>query len=111
MAPIAIAHCLWCSRCDFFFIAVSFLSVRFEPQPHKNTIGYWAVASDSVSWPIQISKPGPFNVGLLQGAGEKGGGTARISLLANDAVVDSFEFDVEVTGHFQNFRWKHLHSR
>ena len=81
--------------------------LRFEPQPHKNTIGYWAVASDSVSWPIQISKPGPFNVGLLQGAGEKGGGTVRISLLANDVAVDSFECDVEVTGHFQNFRWRH----
>jgi len=81
--------------------------LRFEPQPHKNTIGYWVVPSDSVSWPIVISKPGPFNVGLLQGAAGNGGGTARVSLLADDEVVDSFEFKVEVTGHFQNFRWKH----
>ena len=81
--------------------------LRFEPQPHKNTIGYWAVTSDSVSWPIVISQPGPLNVGLLQGAGEKGGGTAKISLLSNDIVIDSCEFGVEVTGHFQNFRWHH----
>lgn len=81
--------------------------LRFEPQPHKNTIGYWAVASDSVTWPITISSPSAFNVGLLQGAGNRGGGRARVSLLHNDSVVDSFEFDVEVTGHFQNFRWKH----
>ncbi|MCG8648619.1 MAG: hypothetical protein MI861_02235 [Pirellulales bacterium] len=81
--------------------------LRFEPQPHKNTIGYWTVASDSVSWPVTIARPGPFNVGLLQGAGTQGGGTARVSLIANEKVVDSFEFKVEPTGHFQNFVWKH----
>ncbi|MFK8115665.1 MAG: hypothetical protein AB8B91_25950 [Rubripirellula sp.] len=81
--------------------------LRFEPQSHKNTIGYWAVASDSVTWPIKIRQPGPFNVGFLQGASEKGGGVARVSLLLNDQVLDSFEFEVEDTGHFQNFRWKH----
>ncbi|MFK7767260.1 MAG: hypothetical protein AB8B55_08560 [Mariniblastus sp.] len=81
--------------------------LRFEPQQHKNTIGYWTVASDSVSWPIQISKPGAFNVGLLQGASDSGGGTARISLIAGEEVVDSFEYQVKVTGHFQNFQWKH----
>lgn len=81
--------------------------LRFEPQPHKNTIGYWAVASDSVSWPVKISRPGQFNVGLLQGASEKGGGLARISLLSNAQTVDSLEYNVEVTGHFQNFVWKH----
>jgi hypothetical protein len=81
--------------------------LRFEPQPHKNTIGYWTVASDSVAWPIVISQPGSFNVGMLQGANNKGGGRARISLQAGGEVVDSFECDVQVTGHFQNFRWTH----
>lgn len=81
--------------------------LRFEPQPHKNTIGYWVVAQDSVSWPIAITRPSAFNVGLLQGAGDKGGGIAEVALLAENNVVDSFEFQVEVTGHFQNFRWKH----
>ena len=84
--------------------------LRFEPQPHKNTIGYWAVAEDTVTWPIQISQPGEFNVGVLQGAGDKGGGIAKVSLLENGKVVDSFDFDVEVTGHFQNFRWQHVGS-
>ena len=81
--------------------------LRFEPQPHKNTIGYWAVATDSVSWPVQISRPGRLNVGLLQGAGDNCGGIARISILSNGEVVDSLEYQVEVTGHFQNFIWKH----
>lgn len=80
--------------------------LRFEPQPHKNTIGYWAVAADSVSWPVQISRAGAFNVGLLQGAGEKGGGIARISVSRNGEIVDSFEYQVKVTGHFQNFIWQ-----
>ncbi len=84
--------------------------LRFEPQPHKNTIGYWAVAGDSVSWPVTIAKPGTFNVGLLQGAGARGGGTAKVSLLADEKVVDSLQFQVEVTGHFQNFFWKHAGS-
>ena len=85
--------------------------LRFEPQPHKNTIGYWAEAADSVFWPIKISRPGPFNVGVLQGAGKQGGGIARISLLANNGnIVDSLEFRVERTGHFQNFIWKHAGS-
>ncbi len=82
--------------------------LRFEPQAHKNTIGYWAVANDYVTWPIQIEQAGTFNVGLLQGAGARGGGVARVSLLdRNEEVVDSFECEVEVTGHFQNFVWKH----
>ena len=84
--------------------------LRFEPQPHKNTIGYWAVAEDSVSWPVKIAKPGRFNVALLQGASSKGGGVARISVLAGEKVVDSIEHQVEVTGHFQNFVWKHSGS-
>jgi len=82
--------------------------LRFEPQSHKNTIGYWAVAEDTVSWPIQITKPGTFNVGMLQGASEKGGGTARFSLLQDDNVISSLECKVESTGHFQNFKWSHV---
>ena len=81
--------------------------LRFEPQPHKNTIGYWAVASDTVTWPVTISKSGRFNVGLLQGAGERGGGIAKVSVLQRDQVVDSFEYKVQKTGHFQNFEWNH----
>jgi len=81
--------------------------LRFEPQPHKNTIGYWAVAEDSVSWPITISQPGPFNVGLLQGAASNGGGIARISLLKDGKEIESIDDKIMSTGHFQNFRWHH----
>jgi hypothetical protein len=82
--------------------------LRFEPQPHKNTIGYWTVASDSVSWNIKVHKPFGFNVGILQGCGPKGGGTAKVSLLKGSQTVDKIEFDVQPTGHFQNFVWRHV---
>ena len=81
--------------------------LRFEPQPHKNTIGFWTKATDSVTWPITVAKPGEFNVGLLQGAGNGGGGTANISILKNDKSVASIDYDVHVTGHYQNFVWHH----
>ena len=82
--------------------------LRFEPQPQKNTIGYWVNADDLVTWTVRIDRPGAFNVGLLQGAGEKGGGTAEVSLRKNGEVVDSLSAEVPVTGHFQNFRWRHV---
>ena len=81
--------------------------LRFEPQPHKNTIGFWTGASDSVSWPITISKPGQFNLALLQGAGGGGGGTARITVLKNGERVDGLDYEVNPTGHYQNFVWQH----
>lgn len=82
--------------------------LRFEPQPHKNTIGYWAVAGDHVSWNVDVEQPFDFNVGILQGCGPNGGGTAKVSLLHRDKRVDSFEFEVKTTGHFQNFVWRNV---
>ena len=84
--------------------------LRFEPQPHKNTIGYWADSKDSVSWTVAISKTGEFNVGLLQGCGKNCGGTAKISLLASGKSIDAVDYEVKVTGHFQNFVWQHAGS-
>lgn len=81
--------------------------LRFEPQPHKNTIGYWTIPTDSVTWQISIDQPGAFNVGVLQGAAKNGGGVARLTLVQGDEVIDSLEFPARVTGHFQNFQWQH----
>lgn len=81
--------------------------LRFEPQPHKNTIGYWTIANDRVSWRVVVETPGAFNVGLLQGAGKRGGGVAVISIEKDGETVDSLRYDVMQTGHFQNFVWRH----
>src|SRR5687767_9795969 len=37
-------------------------AIRYEPQPHKNTIGYWTKAEDWVSWDFKVNTPGRFDV-------------------------------------------------
>lgn len=74
-------------------------TVRFEPQPHKNTIGYWTRQDDWVSWTFSVAKPGTFAVEILQGCG-KGSGGAEVAVAIGDQAV---AFTVEDTGHFQNF--------
>jgi len=73
--------------------------LRYEPQPHKNTVGYWADETDWVEWRFRVSHPGTYRVQLLQGCGKGQGGSAlRIA-----AAGQSLEYTVEDTGHFQNF--------
>lgn len=74
-------------------------TVRYEPQPHKNTIGFWTKQDDWVSWTFAIAKPGTFTVEILQGCG-KGSGGAEVVVTIGDQMVP---FTVEDTGHFQNF--------
>jgi hypothetical protein len=82
--------------------------LRFEPQPHKNTVGYWVVPEDRASWTLQVDSAGTYSVGLLQGCGQgQGGSQARIELASGEKVVATTEFTVLETGHFQNFRWLH----
>jgi arylsulfatase A len=74
-------------------------TVRFEPQAHKNTIGFWTKQDDWVSWTFAVAKPGTFAVEILQGCGKDSGG-AEVALAIGDQAVT---FTVEDTGHFQNF--------
>lgn len=81
--------------------------LRFEPQPHKNTVGYWVNPEDFATWAIQVERPGKFNVGILQGCGRgQGGSEASLSVREDSSVVDRLTFTVEETGHFQNFVWR-----
>jgi hypothetical protein len=73
--------------------------LRYEPQPHKNTVGYWADESDWCEWKFKAAKSGSFKVLLLQGCGKGQGGSAvRIA-----AAGQTLDYTVEDTGHFQNF--------
>src|SRR5438105_8483504 len=74
-------------------------TVRYEPQPNKNTIGYWTKKDDWVSWDFQVAHPGKFEVIILQGCG-KGSGGAEVQFGAAD---QSLKTTVQDTGHFQNF--------
>lgn len=84
--------------------------LRFEPQTFKNTVGYWTQVDDFATWNAQIDAPGKFNVAILQGCGRgQGGSTAAIEFTFPEvAEMTRVEFQVEETGHFQNFQWRHL---
>lgn len=73
--------------------------LRYEPQPQKNTMGYWVDAGDSLEWRFKVPKAGTYAVKLLQGCG-KGQGGSTIQVKAGGSALD---YTVEDTGHFQAF--------
>jgi hypothetical protein len=80
--------------------------LRYEPAPHKNTLGFWTNADDSARWEFTVSKPGAFDVELLQGCGtNQGGSIVEVSLAGanGESVGSPLVYTVEDTGHFQNF--------
>ena len=74
-------------------------TVRYEPQPNKNTIGYWTKKEDWVSWDFAVDRPGKFDLIALQGCG-KGSGGAEVQFIIDDQTL---KMTVQDTGHFQNF--------
>ena len=80
-------------------------NMRYEPQPHKNTLGYWTVKEDTALWHAKIPK-GRYEVEVLQGCG-KGSGGAEVLVdfgKGEGLSAQQFKFTVEDTGHFQNFK-------
>ncbi len=73
--------------------------LRYEPEPHKNTLGYWTEVGDWAEWPVRIERAGSYRVLVLQGCGRGQGGSDVEVSLAGQAL----RFTVEDTGHFQNF--------
>lgn len=73
--------------------------LRFEPLPHKNTLGFWVRPEDWASWEFQITQPGKFEVEALQGCGT-GSGNSEVEFAVGDQKV---VMTVQDTGHFQNF--------
>ncbi len=52
--------------------------LRYEPQPHKNTVGYWVQPGDFATWKFRVEKPGKFNLAILQGCGAGQGGSRAV---------------------------------
>jgi arylsulfatase A len=73
--------------------------VRYEPLPHKNTIGFWVRADDWVSWSFRVARPGAFRLEILQGCGAGSGGSQVEFSVADQTLTTT----VEETGGFQNF--------
>lgn len=75
-------------------------NLRYEPEPIKNTLGYWTNPKDGAYWEFTIDKPGMFDVELLQGCGKNSGGsTIEVTIDQNPPLP----MVVQDTGHFQNF--------
>lgn len=74
-------------------------TIRYEPQPHKNTIGFWTKAEDWVSWDFKVSAPGTFEVKLTQACG-KGSGGSEVNFSVGDQTIKDFVPD---TGAFTNW--------
>ncbi|MBN9120150.1 MAG: sulfatase-like hydrolase/transferase [Planctomycetes bacterium] len=73
--------------------------LRFEPLPHKNTLGFWTNKDDYATFDFTADKPGTYTVEVLQGCG-KGSGGAEVELAVGD---EKLTFTVKDTGGFQNF--------
>src|ERR1041384_1428884 len=74
-------------------------TIRYEPQPNKNTIGYWTKKEDWVSWDFTVKKAGTYEVEILQGCG-KGSGNSKVDFTIGE---QRLEVTVQDTGGFQNF--------
>lgn len=86
--------------------------LRYEPQPHKNTVGYWTKPADWAQWHLAVKSTGRYTLHILQGCGKGQGGSEVGIHLRRAAKVDSeptalsdpdLTFTVKDTGHFQNF--------
>ena len=80
-------------------VSVHGTTVRYEPLPNKNTVGYWTRKDDWVSWDFQVDRPGKFMVIILQGCG-KGSGGSEVSFAVG---AQELKTTVQDTGGFQNF--------
>jgi len=75
------------------------IQLRFEPLPHKNTLGFWVRKEDTARWDFTIENGGQYQLEILQGCG-KGSGGAEVAFRVGD---QELLWKVEDTGHFQNF--------
>lgn len=74
-------------------------TLRYEPLPHKNTLGFWVDPKEWASFEFELKQPGTYEVELLVGCGNGSGGSEV--LVAVDE--QKLKFTVEQTGGFQNF--------
>jgi hypothetical protein len=73
-------------------------TMRYEPQPHKNVLGYWTDATDWADWEFEVVRPGRYEIEIQQGCG-RGSGGAEVSV---EVTGQTLNFTVQDTGHFQH---------
>jgi arylsulfatase A-like enzyme len=85
---------------------ISGTKLRYEPEPHKQTLGFWTQAADAAEWTFRVVRAGDYDIEVLQGCGAgQGRSTMRVAIDAGrDGAPAPVEFTVEETGHFQAFK-------
>jgi arylsulfatase A-like enzyme len=73
--------------------------LRYEPMPHKDTLGFWTNVKDWAAWEFEVKSPGTFDVEVLVGCGNGHGGS-DVNVVVGEQTL---AFRVEETGGFQNF--------
>ncbi len=73
-------------------------TLRYEPQPNKNVLGYWTNVEDWADWEFDIKTPGIYEVEIQQGCGADSGGAKVAVEIDNHTLM----FTVQGTGHFQS---------
>ncbi len=72
-------------------------TLRYEPQPNKNVLGYWTNVHDWAEWEFNAPTAGRYEVEIQQGCGTGSGG-ASVNVNLDDQTLS---FTVQETGHFQ----------
>ncbi|MGE0606863.1 MAG: sulfatase-like hydrolase/transferase [Pirellulales bacterium] len=74
--------------------------LRYEPLPHKQTLGYWILPDDWAEFEFELTMPGEFSVEALVGCGNGSGGSQVEFRLAEQTL----KLTVPETGGFQQFK-------
>ncbi|HUY31737.1 MAG TPA: sulfatase-like hydrolase/transferase [Pirellulales bacterium] len=73
-------------------------TMRYEPRPNKNVLGFWTNAADWAEWEFDVATAGVYEVEIQQGCGTGSGG-AEVAL---EIGGQTLTFTVWETGHFQH---------
>ena len=79
-------------------------TMRYEPKPEKNCLGFWTSPEDFAEWEFQVSKPGKYKAVVSYGCGGGNHGS-EVEVKVGD---QSAKFTVEDTGGFQ--KWKEVEA-
>jgi arylsulfatase A len=74
--------------------------LRYEPLPHKNTLGYWVRQDDWADWEFDVKQPAKYRIEALVGCGNGSGG----SVVEFEAAEQTLHLTVPETGGFQQFQ-------
>lgn len=75
-------------------------TMRYEPKPEKNCLGYWTSEDDFAEWQFDVVKPGRYKVTVVHGCGTGNEG----SEVAVKLGTQELKFTTQDTGGFQNWQ-------